>query len=412
MNTVLVQTSCTQGALPTNRRSTAMTNIIESISSWTPVDPSDRLEQLKNRAQSLRPARLVLTDKPSPADLYVYLKTRFGPPNGIHMMLRNPSSDNMFHWHYTIQVVDGIVLEIVQSHLTTEIIIEGITPPTSTEWDQLIIAIQDDFKEYGPGMSKVRRQLEHWHLFINPYKRLFDVLDKCRTDLISLDIDCATVPPTPRTPEELRRFTDMLQNEGERFEDALRLGVTIRMLAPVLGEAFLNLLIFLFAKDDIKSDQRLYQDTIRRSIDIRIKSLHIYCNGFARPVDTESMSFLEFRTLMKGRNDFLHGNVDPTKLKYDTVYFDYRTVPVFERQASFGELALGHRLIHVEPQRALKDLDTVSRFVGLVVDSLEPNHQELVAAVVRPTSLGWRPKDGKVGVLFPEHIPHLVLGSS
>ena len=138
-----------------------MKTIIESISSWEPLDPPSRIEQLKTRAALPRPARLVLADKPSPSDLYVYLKTRFGPPNGIHMMLRASSSDNLFHWHYTIQAAGAAVLEILQSHLTTEIIVEGIAPPKTAEWDQLICAIQEDFKEYGPGMSNVRRQLEH-----------------------------------------------------------------------------------------------------------------------------------------------------------------------------------------------------------------------------------------------------------
>ena len=328
------------------------------------------------------------------------------------MMLRADSSDNLFHWHYTIQAAKGAVLEILQSHLTTEIIVEGINPPTIAEWDQLIRAIQEDFREYGPGMSNVRRQLEHWHLFINPYRRLFDVLDKCRTDLTSLDIDRTTVPTTPETAEEFREFSNTLRNESARFEEALRLGVTIRMLAPVLGEAFVNMLIFLLAKQDIKSDHRLYQDTIRRSIDIRIKSLHITCNGFARPVDTQSPYYRAFRTMMKDRNDFLHGNVDPTKLKYDSVYFDYRTIPVFEKQASFGELALSHRLIHVEPERALKDLETVARFVRLVMDCLDSSQREVVSAVVRQRSPGWRPKDGKVGILFPEQVPHFVPSST
>ena len=220
-----------------------------------------------------------------------------------------------------------------------------------------------------------------------------------------------TVPTTPETADELQEFRDTLSKESARFEEALRLGVTIRMLAPVLGESFINLLIFLLAKQDIKSDQRLYQDTIRRSIDIRIKSLHINCRGFTRPVDTDSTSFRAFRTLMNNRNDFLHGNVDPTKLKYDAVYFDYQTIPIFEKQASFGELALSHRLIHVEPERALRDLETVARFVGLVMNSLEPTHQELVSAVAHQRSPGWRPKDGKVGILFPDHIPHFIPGS-
>jgi len=328
----------------------------------------------------------------------------------MQMALRKPSSDNIFHWHFTIKAGGGAVLEVLQSNLTTEIMVEGIAPPTAPEWDQLINAIKKDFRQHGPDMSKVRKKLEHWQLFVNPYKRLFDVLDGCRNDLTQLDIDCTNVPRTPESAEEVQEFFNTLNEERTQFEEALRLGVTIRMLAPVLGEAFVNLVIFLLAKKDIKADRRIYQDLIRRSIDVRVKSLHINCDGFARPVATESEPFKAFQTLMNNRNDFLHGNVDPTKLKYDVVHFDYQTIPVFEKRASFGELALSHRLIHVEPDRALEDLQTVERFVAIVMDSLDPTYRELVIAFMRETSPGWRPKDGRVGILFPESIAHFVLG--
>ncbi len=220
------------------------------------------------------------------------------------------------------------------------------------------------------------------------------------------------IPKTPTTADELKKFNETLTREQDRFERAFGLGVTIRMLAPVMGEAFINLLIFLLAKADIKTDQRLYQDVIRRDIDVRIKSLHLNCYGFLRPVDTDTAIFKEFHTLMNNRNDFLHGNVDPSKLKYDTVYFDYRTVPIFEKRASFGELALRQRLIHVEPDKAIQDLDTVSRFINRLLESLEPQYREVVEAVMQVTSPGWRPEDGKIGVLFPEYVIHSVIGDA
>ncbi|MYE18066.1 MAG: hypothetical protein F4Y07_16475 [Gemmatimonadetes bacterium] len=210
-------------------------------------------------------------------------------------------------------------------------------------------------------------------------------------------------------PRHLRELRDMLARESARFEEALKLGVTIRMLAPVLAEAFINLIIFLLAKSDIKSDQRLYQDIIRRGIDVRVKSLHINCNGFAKAVATDSIEFKAFQTLMNKRNDFLHGNVDPTVLRYDVVHFDYRTIPVFEKRASFGELALSHRLIQVEPERALEDFEIVTGLVAIIMECLEPKYREAVSALMRATSPGWRPKDGRVGILFPEHTVHSVL---
>lgn len=389
-----------------------MRAIIQSVSEWTPIDPKKRIEQIRNRdSRKGSPARFVLGDLASPLDLYVYLKARFGHPNGIQMALRNQSTDNLVHWHYTI-AAGSAVLEIWQTNLTTEFWVEGIEPPTDSDWNDLISAIKCNFKTHGRKMSIVRKDLECWHLFINPYKRLRDVLDRSRDDLKSLKIDSINIPETPKTTDELRSFAENINKEQRRFDEALRLGVTIRMLTPVLGEAFINLVIFLLAKPDIKGDQRLYQDVIRREIDVRVKSLHLYCDGFEKPVDGESERFKAFHTLMNGRNDFLHGNVDPTKLKYDTVYFDYRTLPIFEKRASFGELALSHRLIHVEPERALADIETVIKFIEAVLECIEPKRRTVVEGIMNSTSPGWRPDKGTVGMLFPEVIIHSVPGPS
>ena len=57
-------------------------------------------------------------------------------------------------------------------------------------------------------------------------------------------------------------------------------------------------------------------------------------------MDATSERFKNFHTLMNGRNDFLHGNVDPTKLKFDSVFFDYGTIPSTGGTITSGELRI------------------------------------------------------------------------
>ncbi len=65
-----------------------------------------------------------------------------------------------------------------------------------------------------------------------------------------------------------------------KYTQATALAFSIRMLAPVYAESFVNTLIFLLADDDVKKDKRLYDSIIRQNIDIRVKQLHRNCNGF------------------------------------------------------------------------------------------------------------------------------------
>ena len=77
-----------------------MRELIDSITEWRPIDPPERIERLKkaNRVFS----RFIIGDRITPIDLYVYLKARFGRPNGIQTILRAPHSDNLFHWQYAV----------------------------------------------------------------------------------------------------------------------------------------------------------------------------------------------------------------------------------------------------------------------------------------------------------------------
>lgn len=383
-----------------------MRELIDSITDWRAIDPPERIERLKkaNRVVS----RFIIGDRIAPIDLYVYLKARFGNPNGIQTILRAPHSDNLFHWQYAVGT-DSVLFEATEANLYMEAVVEGVGDATDADIDDFFAALKQDFANHGKEMSEVRKGLEHWELFINPYKRLYDVLLRTKQELMDLNISGIEIPETPQSREELENLQKQIQELGPRFDDALRFGVTLRMLTPVLGEAFVNLLIFILAKEEIKKDSRLYQDVIRREIDVRVKSLHLICDGFGKPVDATSERFKNFHTLMNGRNDFLHGNVDPTKLKFDSVFFDYGTIPIFKKRASFGELALSQKLIHVEPESALASLDTVFAFIDLVLESLDDNIREVMKRFMYTTSPGWRPDVGRAGVLFPEVIVHTVL---
>jgi hypothetical protein len=77
-----------------------MRELINSITDWRPIDPPERIKRLRkaNRVVS----RFIIGDRIAPIDLYVYLKARFGMPNGIQTILRAPHSDNLFHWQYAV----------------------------------------------------------------------------------------------------------------------------------------------------------------------------------------------------------------------------------------------------------------------------------------------------------------------
>jgi len=385
---------------------------IKEINSWRAVDPKlmlDKLERLKkNRSPLNAGARWVFRTTFSPVDLYVYLKARFGAPNGMQMIFKSPTSDNLVHWHWTIQMGNR-VMDFMGFNMHAEVSIEGYKKLSIAQGIAFEDGLKDDFKNYGKEMSEVRRQLEKWNIFVNPYRRIHKVIEDFATRLRNLSLQDVELPQQPTTSEELQQFKPKFEECAKIYREALGLSTSIRMLAPVLAEAFINLTIFLLAKPEIKKDSRIYQDILRREIDVRVKSLHINCVGFKNAVSSDTDQFRNFHTLMNGRNDFLHGNIDPTRLAYEVIYFD-ANIPLPKTYKNFSELALVNSLIHVEPEKALNDLKIVEEFVQFVLAQLKDDTANMVRMFMQTIDPGWREDTMRAGILFPPYTIHAVFG--
>ncbi len=384
--------------------------LAENLREWQPVDPQFMREHIKARhgTRNAPPSRWIFHDNISPVAFYAYLKARFGEPNGFQMVLKAPSSDNYVHWHWSLQCREHII-ELMGFNFHAEAYAYGLPQPTEAEQASLVAAIKADFANHGPAMSAVKKSLEKWTLFINPYQRLRRVVDRFSNKLRALDLKSMPLPGLATTPEQLTVMHDQFDISQPVYTEALGLGLTLRMVSPVLAESFINLLIFLLAKPEIKQDQRLYQNVIRTEIDIRVRSLHINCTGFAKPLDASAKPFKDFHTLMNQRNDFLHGNVDPQRLKYDVTHFD-GTTPLPERYQDFSQLFLTNSLIHVEPDAVLQDVDTVNAFIEFVLSHLESRTRHGVQMFMATPNPGYREDTKRAGILFPPHTVHGVPG--
>ena len=74
----------------------------------------------------------------SPLSFYKYLKAKFGPPNGFVMFLKNPSSDNLIHWQYSLLGPESII-DIWGKTSGIEISIKADSVPEITEKDWQVL---------------------------------------------------------------------------------------------------------------------------------------------------------------------------------------------------------------------------------------------------------------------------------
>lgn len=340
----------------------------------------------------------------SPLALYKYLKARFGKHNGFISMFKNNTSDNLIHWHYSLSSTSAII-DIIGKNSGIEIFIKtdaGIQLKRK-DWNQLIDNVQNDFKNYGKQMADVQSTFEHWRLFVNPFTRVEHTIQEYLAKLIKLNLD---EPNTYRlgSNQDFKKYSEQLKSWTRNISDAASLGTTIRMLCPVMGESFVNLILLVFRKEDFKKDDRLYDNLIRQQIDIRVKTLHLNCTCFPEAIDATSNAFKNFHTLMNRRNDFLHGNIDPIKLEVEDVWFDENIIPLFKDDEGFMKKMLKNYCTHVERENALADFDIVSRFIELVLMSMDEASLKVFVQLMSSRMPGINKKTKRLGVLFPEHL--------
>lgn len=375
-----------------------------------PLDPVRFMELIKKHHESSSRKEgvlWVLRNEIKPVDIFCYLGGRFGPPNGMQNLLRHDSSDNLIHWEWSFLVEDSIVL-FQGMGFRTEVHVIGPSRFTKHEKDWLVDALKADFTNHGKAMSNVRRHLEHWDEFINPYQRIKNSIATLKTELDALELK----PEVERIPD-IDHITDMeahredWSNANLRYSKGVGLCFGVRAMIPVRAESFINLLIFLLMRPELKKDRRLYENLFRQQIDIRVKSLHLNCVGFEAPVDYEKLR--NFHALMMKRNDLLHGNVDLASLTFNDVYF-LGKVPVFTRYISFWDRAHGTMVRGAGLDQLDGELRVVKDMEVYLLSLLKDDVKDAVGALISSSELGVERKTKRVGALFSSSIADFKVG--
>jgi len=379
---------------------------------WVPMSPERVfafIESVRTRKTGAKAggSSWNFTDAISPLDLYCYLKSRFGEPNGLMMALKLPTIDNFCHWQYMVDGA-GSVLDFMGLNVRMEVRVYGRDSVNEDSWKLLEARLLGEFERSRKQLSQIRESFERWHLFVNPYAPLKRIATRNSERLQILDIKSVQVPTLPRTVGEFAKFESELKAAREKYEEAIALAASLQTLAPIMGEAAINFIMLMLAKPEIKADRRLYEDFTRRNIDVRIKSLHLCCDHFAGAVSGSEEPFKEFLRLMNRRNDTLHGNVDPGQSTGDEIYFDHSNIPLPRHYRTVAQSALANVLASVDPDASLRDVQVAHDFVEFLVSKITDELQPVVKRMLAEEQPGYRPDFKRLGVILPEHTVDLI----
>lgn len=371
------------------------------VASWQHIEPKEVVEAVQSAANHRFGTRWIIRNEVTPVDLVAYLVARFGPPNGIQNFLRSNDSDNLIHWDWLLRTKDGLINFLGMS-FRTEVFLRSDTLQSPEDRDALIAQLKADFGNHGPRMAQARKSFEHWVEFVNPYRRLELAIERLLTELREMELDpAADAIPDMDALGDAAAVKDAWEEMAARYSRAVGLCFGVRTMLPVLGEAFINMVLYLLMRPEIRKDDRLREHTFRQPIDIRIKSLPLNTHGFEKNVDYSVEACRKYHSLVNERNDLLHGNVVIDKLKFGEVFF-VGTVPIFKEYRTMWHRSMGVSLKAVGLDRVEEEYAAVHELRSYVLSCLAQDVRENLEFMLDRRDLGLESSTGRIGVLFAD----------
>ena len=138
-------------------------------------------------------------------------------------------------------------------------------------------------------------------------------------------------------------------------------------------------------------------------MDVRVKTLHMTCIGFSKPVDYNSEACKAFHTLVNERNNLLHGNVELEKLRFNNVYF-HGKIPIFNEYRSMWERTIGVEIETVGLNRLFNEVTVVNAFIEYLSSCIRLDVKSAIDLISNKRDLGLNQDNGRVGILFSERL--------
>ncbi|MBZ5564551.1 MAG: hypothetical protein LAP13_19305, partial [Acidobacteriia bacterium] len=382
------------------------------VQSWRRPSEEEMLEWLESKhpdpTKRPKPSLLIVRQQLSPLDVYCYLKARFGEPNGFQNWLRQDTSDNWIHWDYYLKAGDEDVYLCGMSREIHCMVSEKLT---DGNWRDLVLAVKADYGRVGKDKSAVLKSLEHWVTFPNKFVEIADICAELHAEILdNMGRYQSYKTPSFRNKKTSARGAKLADQLAKRSVELYRHCLELSLLTPVLAEAFINMVVLILCKQEIRRNKRQFEEFIRSNIDVKLFDLFYKCEGFAKAIDQDSEEFKSFKRVMDKRNNAIHGNCDPEREKIEHVYFEGKR-PLFPEPGDhIGKFFEALERQH-QPNVVIKDYEETYAFLLYILECLIPGQRRDVWRILEDSYPGYDVNRKIAGCLFDIFPAHPVRSS-
>ena len=311
------------------------------------------------------------------------------------MAKKSHDSDNLFHWDYLLKSGDAWIY-IQGGNRDVHVAIFG-KPMSPKNWVKFARALKGDFGRCGREMAAVGATVKKWSIVSNRFALIADACAGFH-EVLTDEQDAPDFAPGKRRSEAgIKRYYKHIEKIGKRADRVFSASLSLDLITPVLAEAFINLVIFMGRKDELKRNLRQYDHYFRQPIDTRVLDLHLKCNYFTAGVDPNCDEYKAFKRVM-----------DPFKDAIETVYFDKFT-PLYERGADPILELFRNKEVVFDVAGVLARYHDVHTFLCYVLGLLEEKPRAEIELMMEESTFGYDVSRERAGRLFPSHEVMMVL---
>lgn len=330
------------------------------------------------------------------------LRARFGGPNGPLTFLgpKGGDPDGPFKWDYLFAPVGALRIQVIRGTAGIEIWWWG----GDVTREDILAYFDANLDRYPEKIDAQIGKLEDYTLILNPYVRHRSMAKLAAEELAQLN------PSPPSMPGQVVLDRSALLEQGQRFSEYINCVERQALYAMLLvtesafaAEAYLNLLVALLARPEVRNSKTLLEETLRRRWREKLERLPIDCLHFDRSPDMGDSRVRDAKELFDLRNHIAHSYPDKRRMRIGNMWFQDR-FPILPWAVPFHEFAfaLSNQLPSVDEALAAKSAS--ESFVEMIRDLLSKKIHEKHDLFISANPLGYNETKGIYGVPFGQHV--------
>jgi hypothetical protein len=211
-------------------------------------------------------------------------------------------------------------------------------------------------------------------LLLNPVKQYLDVLDGFLNEIKVLELDLSVI-----NEYKINSFY-----------------LSIYTMFPLLGEAYVNLLLFVLAKKEYRQNPRLYDNLINQPYLVKIKTLHLNCEGFLSGLVHESNIVKTFVSLMKKHADNYRQMIDPKHMLCEELKELYVKPTVFLAKNTYLSSKSLYFNVNFNSQLAFQSVQIIKDFISYSINLLKESEKNKLMTILESDFLVYDLKEEDV----------------